>query len=230
MKANRELEAFSYSVSHDLRSPLRGIDGFSQALLEDYSDKLDENGKQYLNHVRDGAQRMGIIIDDLLNLSRITRTDLLKQPANLTKIAKESIAHLQQQNPERKVEIFVQEGAEVFGDPGLLRLVMDNLLSNSWKFSSKSIGARIEFGFKRELGRVVYFVRDNGVGFDMAFSNKLFGAFQRFHSAEEYKGTGVGLATSKRIIDRHGGRIWAESEVGKGTTFYFELGGQNGTV
>ena len=207
MKVNRELEAFSYSVSHDLRSPLRGIDGFSQALLEDYGDKLDENGKQYLNHVREGAQRMGVIIDDLLNLSRITRTDLFKQHADLTKIAKESISHLQQQHPERKIEIFIQEGAEVFGDPGLLRLVMDNLLSNAWKFSSKSIGARIEFGFKRESERIIYFVRDNGVGFDMAFSDKLFGAFQRLHSAEEYKGTGVGLATSKRIIDRHGGRM-----------------------
>jgi light-regulated signal transduction histidine kinase (bacteriophytochrome) len=223
-------QRLSTSVSHDLRSPLRGIDGFSQALLEDYGDKLDENGKQYLNHVRDGAQRMGVIIDDLLNLSRITRTDLLMQPTDLTKIARESIAHLQQQNPERKVEVLIKEGALVHGDPGLLRLVMDNLLSNSWKFSSKTLSARIEFGFNRTSETVIYFVKDNGVGFDMAFSNKLFGAFQRLHSAEDYKGTGVGLATSKRIIDRHNGRIWAESEIGKGTIFYFELGGQHGKV
>jgi signal transduction histidine kinase len=222
--ANRELEAFSYSVSHDLRTPLRGIDGFSQALLEDYDDVLDEQGKMYLKNVRSSAQRMGHIIDDLLNLSRITRTELTVQKVNLSKLAKDALAHLKDQSPGRKVEIFVQEGVEEFGDPGLLSIVMDNLLSNAWKFTNKSIGAQIEFGAKKESGKTVYFIRDNGVGFDMQYADKLFGAFQRLHSEHEYSGTGVGLATAKRIIERHGGKIWAESLVGRGTIFYFSLG------
>jgi signal transduction histidine kinase len=223
--ANRELEAFSYSVSHDLRTPLRGIDGFSKALLEDYAEKLDAEGTGYLNHIRSGAQRMGQIIDDLLNLSRITRTELNHHQIDLSKLAKDAIEHLSQQEPGRKVEVFIQEGASASGDLGLLRLVVDNLISNAWKFTAKSIAARIEFGAKRDGGKTIYFVRDNGIGFDMTYVEKLFGAFQRLHSVEDYAGTGVGLATAKRIIERHNGRIWAESVVGKGTTFYFSVGG-----
>ena len=225
--ANRELEAFSYSVSHDLRTPLRGIDGFSQALLEDYSDKLDAQGVQFLNYVRHGAQRMGNIIDSLLNLSRITRTELITHEMNLSQLARESVDNLQRQNPGRNVQIFIQDELKAFGDSSLIRMVLDNLLSNAWKFTSKSVDARIEFGARVEANELAYFVRDNGAGFDMKFSDKLFGAFQRLHSVEDYAGTGVGLATAKRIIDRHGGKIWAKSQAGEGTTFYFTVGGIN---
>lgn len=223
---NRELESFSYSVSHDLRSPLRGIDGFSKALLEDYGERLDPVGREYLDNIRLGAQRMGRIIDDLLNLSRITRKDLTSDKLDLSAMVREILLHLSLLEPDRKVDIFVQGGAQVMGDMGLIQIVLENLLSNSWKFTRKVLGARIEFGVKSVDERQVYFVRDNGAGFDMKYSGKLFGAFQRLHSEEEFSGTGVGLATAKRIIERHSGRIWAESEVGKGTTFYFELGEQ----
>lgn len=222
--ANRELEAFSYSVSHDLRTPLRGIDGFSAALLEDCKD-LDEQSKQYLHHVRSGAQRMGEIIDDLLNLARINRIKISPQPVNLSQIAEETIKSLQSAAPDRQISVFVQQGVGASGDPGLLRILIENLLSNAWKFTSKALGASIEFGSQRKADETIYFVRDNGVGFDMKFSDKLFTAFQRLHSSEQYSGTGVGLATAKRIVERHGGRIWSESSVGKGTTFYFSLGG-----
>jgi signal transduction histidine kinase len=223
-QANRELEAFSYSVSHDLRSPLRGIDGFSLALEQDYADKIGPGGKEYLQFIRQGAQRMGQIIDDLLNLSRMTTRELRPQDVDLTLIAKETLTTLKDRDPHRDVEILIQEGLRVTGDAGLLRIVMENLLSNAWKFTSHSVGARIEIGSLMDSNKWIFFVRDNGVGFDMAYAHKLFGAFQRLHSEEDYAGTGIGLATAKRIIDRHNGSIRAESEPGKGTTMYLSLG------
>jgi signal transduction histidine kinase len=228
MVANRELEAFSYSVSHDLRTPLRGIDGFSQALIEDYGEKLDETGKEYLQHVRSGAQQMGRLIDDLLNLSRITKADMVTQKINLTDLSREVFEHLKTLYPDRRIELTLSNTPNVEGDLGLLRVVIDNLASNAWKFTSKQIGAQIEFGSKEQSGETVFFMRDNGAGFDMKFATKLFGPFQRLHSAEEFDGTGIGLATAKRILDRHSGKIWVESEIGKGTTFYFTLGGSSG--
>lgn len=225
---NEELEAFCYSVSHDLRAPLRGIDGFSQALLEDYGDRLDEAGHQYLNFVRDGIQRMGRLIDDLLNLSRLTRAELKRLPVDLSTLARQTINLLRSETPGRDVQFNCQDGLTTSGDPVLLAAVLDNLLANAWKYTSKIEHARIEFGSKTEEGKDVYFVRDNGVGFNMAYYDKLFGAFQRLHSQKDFPGTGVGLATVRRIILRHGGRIWAEAEVGKGATFYFTLGSYTG--
>ncbi len=225
---NRELEAFSYSVSHDLRAPLRSIDGFSQILLEDYSDELDEEGRDYLGRVRAASQRMGRLIDDLLGLSRVTRSALNRKRVNLSSLAREVVEELREARPERAVEFSAQKGLEVRGDPRLLRVALWNLIGNAWKFTEKEPEAKIEFGLDEELsrrGRVpVYYVRDNGVGFEMAYADKLFGAFQRLHGANEFEGTGIGLATVQRIIHRHGGRIWARGEVGRGATFYFTLG------
>ncbi len=224
---NRELETFSYSVSHDLRAPLRGIDGFSQILLEDYADELDEDGKEYLGRVRAASQRMGHLIDGLLGLSRVTRGAMSRERVNLSSLAKEVSEGLREANPEREVEFSAQKGLEAQGDPRLVRAVLENLISNAWKFTEKEPGARVEFGVDEELshrGRVpVYYVRDNGAGFDMAYVDKLFGAFQRLHGTNEFEGTGIGLATVQRIIHRHGGRIWAEGEVDRGATFYFTL-------
>jgi signal transduction histidine kinase len=221
--ANKELESFSYSVSHDLRAPLRSIDGFSQALIEDYGDRLDETATGYLNRVRAATQRMGLLVDDLLNLSRVTRSEMRRQTVDLSSFAKAIAGELRRQSPERSAEFVIQDGIGASGDPALLRSVMENLLENAWKFTSKHNDSRIEFGSVRENGNMAYFVRDNGAGFDMAYADKLFGAFQRLHSVSEYKGTGIGLATVQRIIHRHGGRVWATGEVGKGATFYFTL-------
>lgn len=221
--ANKELEAFSYSVSHDLRAPLRSIDGFSQALLEDYVEQLDEQGKDYLTRIRTASQRMGHLIDDLLNLSRVTRAEMRPEPVNLSEMAKSLAAELKQREPQRQVAFQIQDGLEVKGDPRLLRVVLENLFSNAWKFTSRHPRARIEFGAAQHNGKPTYFVRDDGAGFDMAYKAKLFGAFQRLHKATEFDGTGVGLATVQRIIRRHGGEIWAEAEVEKGATFYFTL-------
>ena len=221
--ANKELEAFSYSVSHDLRAPLRGIDGFSQALLEDYVNKLDEQGKDYLTRIRSASQRMGHLIDDLLNLARFTRAEIRREAVNLSEIAKSLVAELAQREPERHVTFEIGEGLEVKGDPRLLRVALENLFRNAWKFTSKHPRARIEFGVAQRDGKPTYFVRDDGAGFDMAYKAKLFGAFQRLHKATEFYGTGVGLATVQRIVRRHGGEIWAEGEVEKGATFYFTL-------
>jgi light-regulated signal transduction histidine kinase (bacteriophytochrome) len=220
---NKELEAFSYAVSHDLRAPLRGIDGFSQALLEDYDDKLDAQGKQYLQFIREGTQKMGKLIDDLLNLSRLTRSEMKLTDVNLSEIAKSIVQNYQRQEPQRKANIVIQSGIIVKGDAGLLTAALENLLSNAWKFTSKKPETVIEFGTEEVKDRSVYFVRDHGAGFDMKFYGRLFGAFQRLHSDFDYKGTGVGLATVRRIITRHGGEVWAESKVGEGTTFYFTL-------
>jgi len=220
---NRELEAFSYSVSHDLRTPLRSIDGFSQALEEDYGNRLDDIGLDYLSRVRRAAQRMGLLIDDLLRLARITRADMKKIQIDLSAMVHELISDLIKYRAIDENSFVVQEGLVAYGDPTLLRIVMENLLDNAAKYSSKIDHPRIEIGSMLENNRSVYFVRDNGAGFDMAFVSKLFGAFQRLHRADEFPGTGVGLATVKRIIHRHGGEVWAEGETGKGALFRFTL-------
>jgi len=221
--ANRELEAFSYSVSHDLRAPLRSIDGFSQALLEDYAPRLDGPGKDYLQRVCAASRRMAELIDDLLNLSRVTRSEMRQERVDLSALTRAIVAELQQAHPERQVECVIAAGAVVNGDAPLLRVVLENLLGNAWKFTQKQPQARIEFGVTQHDGTPVYFVRDNGAGFDMAYADKLFGAFQRLHARTEFEGTGIGLATVQRIIHRHGGRIWAQGAVEHGATFYFTL-------
>jgi PAS domain S-box-containing protein len=220
----KELEAFSYSVSHDLRSPLRSIDGFSQALLEDYADQLPAEGQTYLMRVRAAAQRMGQLIDDLLGLSRVIRAPLHPGFVNLSALAQGIVNNLKQTQPERQVTTLIAADLSTNGDPQLLRIVLENLIGNAWKFTSKRTDAYIEVGAQDDSGGRIFFVRDNGAGFDMTFSDKLFGAFQRLHSANEFPGTGVGLATVQRIIRRHGGNIWAESEIDKGTTFFFTVG------
>ena len=221
--ANAELDAFAYSVSHDLRAPLRGIDGFSQALLEDYADRLDVTGKEYLARVRSASQRMATLIDDLLNLSRVTRHQMHVAAVDLSALARGIAADLQKGDPERRAEFIIAPGLQVQADPGLMRVVLQNLLENAWKFTGKRPHARIEVGSATHDGRPAYFVRDNGAGFDMTYVHKLFGAFQRLHGAQEFDGTGVGLATVQRVIHRHGGRVWAEGAVDGGATFYFTL-------
>jgi len=221
--SNRELEAFCYSVSHDLRAPLRGIDGWSLALLEDYREKLDEKGCQYLNRVRADTQRMGRLIDDLLLLSRVTRGTIQRSRVDLTAIAQSVAARLRETEPERRVEFAAQPGLTAQGDARLLDIVLSNLLGNAWKFSGRRPLARVEFGRTEVGGKPAFFVRDNGVGFDMSYAQKLFGAFQRMHEASEFPGTGIGLATVQRVIQRHGGRVWAEAQVDRGATFYFTL-------
>jgi signal transduction histidine kinase len=221
--ASKELEAFSYSVAHDLRAPLRSIDGFSQALLEDCADQLDVDGTRYLNHVREAAQQMGQLIDDLLNLSRVTRSELRREQVDLTELARAVIARLRDAQPERVVEFVAQDGLVAEADRRLLDIVLTNLLGNAWKFTGKRDVARIEFAATRGEYQTVYFVRDNGAGFDQKYAEKLFGVFQRLHAAQEFEGTGIGLATVHRIIRRHGGRVWAEGQVDRGATFYFTL-------
>jgi len=220
---NKELEAFAYSVSHDLRAPLRAIDGFSQALMEDYLDKLDEVGRDYLTRVQAAAQRMGELIDGLLGLARLARLELNRESVDLSALAALVAQRLREGDPNRDVEFSIAEGARVEGDRRLLEVALQNLLSNAWKFSAKQPRARIEFGARRENGKRVFFVRDNGAGFDMAYAGNLFGPFQRLHTHDEFEGHGIGLATVQRVIRRHGGRIWAEGEVGKGATFSFTL-------
>jgi signal transduction histidine kinase len=220
---NAELEAFAYSVSHDLRAPLRGINGFSQALLEDYADKLDAEGQDYLRRVLAASQHMGQLIDDLLKLSRVTRAEAYHETVELSALAQMIATELQHQEPERQVEFVIEDGLTAKGDSRLLRVVLENLIGNAWKFTAKKPRARIEFGDERLNGRRAYFVRDDGVGFDMAYADKLFGAFQRLHSATEFDGTGIGLASVQRIIHRHGGRVWAEGELEQGATFFFTL-------
>ncbi len=218
--ANRELEAFSYSVSHDLRAPLRSIDGFSQALIEDYADKLDGSARGYLQRVRAATQRMGSLIDDLLNLSRVSRATLKREQVDLSALAESVAAELRHHQPDRAVE-FVAEPALIDDcDPNLMRAVLENLLGNAWKFTSKHASARIEFGRKDGA----YFVSDDGAGFDDTYKNKLFGAFQRLHHGADFPGTGIGLATVQRIVRRHGGKVWADGAPEKGATFYFTLG------
>jgi PAS domain S-box-containing protein len=221
--ANKELEAFSYSVSHDLRAPLRSIDGFSHVLLEDYSDQLPDEGRNYLERVRAAAQRMAVLIDDLLNLSRLTRTALQPRFINLSRMTEEILQGLQENQPGRAATTSIAPDLMVEADPHLMHIVLENLLSNAWKFTSKREQTVIEFGQKAHVKERTFYVRDNGVGFNMDYADKLFGVFQRLHSVSEFPGTGVGLATVQRIISIHGGHIWAESTEGKGTTFYFTL-------
>lgn len=221
--ANAELEAFSYSVSHDLRAPLRHIDGFSQILLEDHEQDLNENRRSYLRRMRAATSRMGDLIDDLLGLSRLTRADMHWENVELSTLARSVAADLRESDPKRDVKFVIPEGLVASGDARLLRVALENLLSNAWKFTKNQPTSKIEFGVTQREGVPAYYVRDNGAGFDMAYAGKLFGAFQRLHSAEEFEGTGIGLATVRRVVRRHGGQVWAEGEPGKGATFYFTL-------
>jgi PAS domain S-box-containing protein len=221
--ANKELEAFAYSVSHDLRAPLRGIDGWSLALAEDYGERLDERAQQYLDKVRSETQHMGLLIDDLLQLSRVSRTEMQREPVDLTSLARHIAAGLREGCPERQIEFVIEPGLRASGDARLLEVVLTNLLGNAIKFTSPRAEARIQFGRSGGDGTPVYYVRDNGVGFDMAYASTLFGAFQRLHKSSEFPGTGIGLATVQRIIHRHGGRVWADAQAGRGATFYFTI-------
>ena len=227
---NHELEAFSYSVAHDLRAPLRSLDGFSQALLEDFGDKLDDDGRLHLRYVRESAQQMATLIDDLLALSRVTRGDLQRERMNLSDTAAAVVERLRRADSVRHVEAAIASGMVANADPRLITVALENLLGNAWKFTGKRAKAMIEFGPAPENestpanGQMTYFVRDNGAGFDMAYVDKLFGVFQRLHSPKEFDGTGIGLATVQRVVRRHGGQVWAEGEVGRGATFYFTLG------
>ncbi len=220
---NEELESFSYSVSHDLRAPLRSIDGFSQVFLEDYGDSLDDRGRDYLMRVRAAAHRMGQLIDDLLQLSRVGRAELRRERVDLSAVARQSMAELQRADADRTVELVLADRVTAVGDPHLLRIVLDNLLGNAWKFTSKSAAPRIEFGVTEDHGLPSYYVRDNGAGFDPAYAERLFKPFQRLHSTAEFPGTGIGLAIIQRIVSRHGGRCRAEGATDAGATFWFTL-------
>ncbi len=221
--SNRELEALSYSVAHDLRAPLRGINGFSHALLEDWGDQLDAEARDYLQRIAAGAQRMGELIDALLTLSRVTRTELRRETVDLTRLAEAVVSQLRHVQPDRVVDFVNQPGVSAHGDPTLLRAVLENLLGNAWKFTANREGARIAFGAATKDGELVYSVGDNGAGFDMDYAQKLYKPFQRLHSATEFAGTGIGLATVQRIVHRHGGRIWADGAIGEGATFQFTI-------
>ncbi len=222
--ANKELEAFAYSVSHDLRAPLRGIDGWSLALAEDYACQLDQRGHEYLGRVRCEAQRMGLLIDGLLHLSRVGRVEIERSTVDLSRVAEMVAARLREAHPSRQIEFLIQPGLTAAGDARLLEVVLTNLLENAVKFTSTRAQARIEFGQTQQNGVCPFFVRDNGVGFDMAYASTLFGAFQRLHKASEFPGSGIGLATVQRVIHRHGGRVWVEAVPDLGATFYFTIG------
>lgn len=222
---NRELEAFSYTITHDLKSPLRSITGFSKSLLEDYSEVLDEEGKDYLQRINSSAGFLTQLIDDMLKLSKLTKAEINTVDVNISNLVKAEIEALQEAEPNRKAEIIIQPDIIVKGDNNLVRVVVQNLISNAWKFSAPKDTAKIEFGAEQKNGFTLCFVRDNGVGFDMNYYDKLFGTFQRLHSAEEFSGTGIGLVSAKRVIDKHKGEIWAESVLNEGTVFYFHFGG-----
>jgi len=219
----RELDAFAYSVSHDLRAPLRSLHGFSQILLEDYDDRLDDDGRHYLERIQANVGRMGQLIDDLLKLSRATRTGLTRDTVNISALARQVIGELGNAEPHRQVETMIADGLVATGDANLIKVALDNLLSNAWKFTSKREGAVIDVGALDGDGEEAFFVRDNGAGFDMRYAEKLFDPLQRLHTADDFEGTGIGLAIVHRIVSRHGGRIWAESVPGKGATFFFTL-------
>ncbi|MDE3151199.1 MAG: HAMP domain-containing protein [Gemmatimonadota bacterium] len=222
---NRELEAFSYSVSHDLRAPLRSIDGFSQALLEDYGDVVDAAGRRHLERVRAASQRMGALIDDLLGLARVARGAVALAPVDLSEMAAEIVSELRERDPERAVTVDIAPGMVAQGDRRLLHVALSNLLQNAWKFTRRSAAAHVEFGRAERDAETAYFVRDNGVGFDMQYADKLFAPFQRLHSFEDFEGTGIGLATVQRVVHRHGGIVWAEAAVDRGATIWFTLPG-----
>ena len=218
-----ELDSFNYSVSHDLRAPLRPLEGFSQALLEDWGDKLDDKAKDYLTRIRTAAVRMSQLIDDLSRLSRLGRGDVRRESVDLGAMAESIMSELRTSEPEREIEFVAHRPALAEGDPGLLLIVLENLLRNAWKFSHKKQRSTIEFGQRRVRDETVYLVRDEGVGFDPRFASRLFQPFQRLHSIADFEGTGIGLAIVNRIVGRHGGRIWAESGKGEGATFFFTL-------
>jgi light-regulated signal transduction histidine kinase (bacteriophytochrome) len=224
-QANQELEAFCYSVSHDLRAPLRAIDGFSKLLIETYGDRLDAEGHRYLNRVRAGTHKMSILIEDLLDLSRIGRAPLRKESIDLSELARNVIADLREKDPSRQVTVEIAAGLTARGDTRLINVVLVNLLDNAWKFTAKTAEARIIVGQKNNETETVFFIQDNGAGFDMAYADKLFAPFRRLHLESEFEGTGIGLATVLRVVARHGGRIWADSALEKGTTFFFTLEG-----
>jgi light-regulated signal transduction histidine kinase (bacteriophytochrome) len=221
--ANKELEAFSYSVSHDLRAPLRAISGFSQAVMEDYAPKLDDEGVRYLGLIQENAHRMGRLIDDLLTFSRLGRQQMTRSKIDIEALSKSVFEELAAQEPGRRIKLTVHPVPPGFGDSSMIRQVLVNLLSNAVKFTRPKEEAQIEFGYLPEKGDGAYYIKDNGVGFDMQYVNKLFGVFQRLHSVSEFEGTGVGLALVYRIITRHGGRVWAEGALNQGATFYFTL-------
>jgi signal transduction histidine kinase len=225
---NRELESFSYAVSHDLRAPLRRIDSFSRAVLESQSERLDDQGKHFLDRVREASQQMSQLIDDVLYLSRVTRAELREHEVDLSALVTTLLERMQEAEPQRSVELKIRPGLVALGDGQLLRIAMQNLLDNAWKFTSREAVTRIEFGLSASLGEPAYFVRDNGAGFNMAYVERLFGPFQRLHPTSDFPGSGIGLATVQRIIHRHGGRIWGEGLEGQGATFHFTLGRSRG--
>lgn len=221
--ASRELEAFSYSVAHDLRAPLRGMHGFAQILLDRYGSSLDADGQDYLQEILSNAKKMGSLIDGLLTLARVSRSELKREPVNFSAFARRQLVELAAADSQRDVQVIVADGLRADADPILARALLDNLLSNAWKFTSKTAAARIEVGSIDREGGTAFFVKDNGAGFDMTYAKKLFAPFQRLHSAAEFAGTGIGLATVQRIMRRHGGAVWAEGAVGGGATFYFSF-------
>jgi light-regulated signal transduction histidine kinase (bacteriophytochrome) len=222
-QSNRELEAFSYSVSHDLRGPLRAISGFTGLLRDRHYETIDVESRRYIDRILAGTQRMSSLIDDLLELGRVTRVEIRRELVDLSELARAIVAHLCERAPERVAAVTIEPRMKVWGDLRLMEIVLDNLLSNAWKFTAGRPVAEIRFGAVREAGQPTFFVRDNGVGFDPRYAANLFGVFQRLHAASEFPGTGVGLATVQRIVQRHGGRIWAEAEADRGATFYFTI-------
>jgi light-regulated signal transduction histidine kinase (bacteriophytochrome) len=223
---NSELESFSYAVSHDLRAPLRRIEAFSRALRESRGDRLDEDGRRFLDRIEEASRQMSQLIDDVLYLSKVSRAEVRQQEIDLSGLVEAILERLREGDPERRVETRVRPGVIVTGDGRLLRIALTNLLENAWKFTARQPAACIEFGMMTATGEPTYFVRDNGAGFDMAFSAKLFGVFQRLHSGSEFEGTGIGLATVQRIVRRHGGRIWAQGALNQGASFYFTFSGK----
>jgi light-regulated signal transduction histidine kinase (bacteriophytochrome) len=222
-QANREMQSFSYSISHDLRTPLRAINGFSKVVLAASAGKFDQETTDNLGRIAAGAERMGLLIDDLLNLSQVSRRGLRRQAVNLSRLAGEVARNLTQAHPERQVEILIAPDMMVDGDRGLIQILLENLIGNAWKFTSRTDAAKIEVGQLERDGEMICFVRDNGAGFDMRYAGKLFGAFQRLHSLREFEGTGIGLSIVQRIVIRHGGRIWAEAKPRQGATLHFTL-------